>query len=70
MSTREQAQNILNSLSEEQLAAFVTLFGRINSSGEKPNVQTLEAMQELENGGGTLFKGTTEELFSKLLEDQ
>ena len=67
MSTREQAQNILNSLSEEQLAAFVTLFGGINSS---PNAQTLEAMQELESGGGTLFNGTTEELFSNLLEDQ
>ena len=70
MSTREQAQIILNSLSEEQLAAFVTLFGGINSSDEKPNTQTLEAMQELESGGGTLFKGSTEELFSKLLEDQ
>lgn len=70
MSTREQAQIILNSLSEEQLAAFVTLFGGINSSSDTPNAQTLEAMQELESGGGTLFKGTTEELFSKLLEDQ
>ena len=64
MSTREQAEYILKTLSDEQIAAFVTLFG-----GEIPTRQTLEAMQELENGGGTLFTGTTEELFTKLMED-
>lgn len=61
MSTREMAMNILNGLTDEQLAAFVTLFG-----GEKPNALTIEAMNEIENGGGTPFAGTTEELFSGL----
>ena len=64
MSTREQAEYILKTLSDEQIAAFVTLFG-----GEIPNRQTIEAMQELENGGGTVFTGTTDDLFSKLAED-
>ena len=64
MSTREQAEYILKTLSDEQVAAFVTLFG-----GEIPNRQTVEAMHELESGGGTVFKGTTAELFSKLAED-
>lgn len=64
MSTRELAINILNELSDEQLAAFVTLFG-----GELPNAETRQAIEEIEKGGGTLFTGTTEELFSELMGD-
>lgn len=64
MSTRELAINILNELSDEQLAAFVTLFG-----GELPNMETQRAIEEIEKGGGTLFTGTTEELFSELMGD-
>lgn len=64
MSTREMAQFILNSLTEEQLAAFVTLFG-----GEIPNRETQQAIEEIEKGGGTLFTGTTEQLFSDLMEN-
>ena len=64
MSTKEKALCILNGLTEEQLAAFVTLFG-----GDFPNEETRQAMSEIENGGGTLFSGTTEELFSSLEGD-
>ena len=64
MSTREMAQFILNSMTEEQLEAFVTLFG-----GEIPNRETQQAIEEIEKGGGTLFTGTTEQLFSDLMEN-
>lgn len=64
MSTREKAQIILNSLTDEQIAAFVTLFG-----GDFPNNETHQAIEEIESGGGTLFTGTTEQLFSSLMED-
>ena len=64
MSTREMAIDIVNNLSDEQLAAFVTLFG-----GEIPNKKTRQAIEEIKNGGGTLFTGTTEQLFSDLMED-
>lgn len=64
MSTREMAINIVNGLSEEELAAFVTLFG-----SKTPNALTIEAINEVESGGGTLFSGTTEELFSELAGD-
>jgi hypothetical protein len=37
-------------------------------SDETPNVETLEAMEELENGGGYKFSGTTEQLFMELIE--
>lgn len=33
-----------------------------------PNTEILEAMQELENGGGHKFAGTTEQLFTELME--
>jgi hypothetical protein len=35
---------------------------------ETPNVETLEAMVELESGGGHQFSGTTEQLFTELME--
>ncbi len=54
MSTREMAISILNSLTEEQLEAFVTLFG-----GQIPNKETQQAIEEIENSGGTLFTGST-----------
>lgn len=64
MSTREMAIDIVNNLSDEQLAAFVTLFG-----GEVPNKETQQAIEEINVGGGTLFAGTTEQLLSSLMED-
>lgn len=64
MSIKEKAQCILNSLTDEQLAAFVTLFGDL-SRLNFPNDETQQAIDEIKNGGGTLFTGTTEELFGK-----
>ena len=37
---------------------------------ETPNTETLEAFAELDNGGGHSFSGTTEQLFSELMEDE
>ncbi|MCD8052833.1 MAG: hypothetical protein LUF00_02050 [Lachnospiraceae bacterium] len=34
-----------------------------------PNDETLEAIAELENGGGHKFSGITNDLFAELLED-
>lgn len=35
---------------------------------EMPNIDTLKAFAELENGNGHTFSGTTEQLFSELME--
>lgn len=32
------------------------------------NAETIASIEELESGGGTLFTGSTEELFAELLE--
>lgn len=36
---------------------------------EIPNDETIAAMQELENGGGEVFSGATEDFLNMLLED-
>ena len=63
MSTRERAHIVIDSLTDEQLAEFIAMYT------ETPNAETIGAMQELSNGGGTLFTGTAEDLFKELSED-
>ena len=36
---------------------------------EIPNAETIEAIKELDNGGGEHFTGSTEEFFKKLLDE-
>lgn len=48
---------------------MLTLLQGATVSNDIPNAETLEAFEEIENGGGTRFTGTTEDLFTKLLED-
>ena len=36
---------------------------------EEPNEETIEAMRELENGGGEVFKGSAHDFISSMLED-
>lgn len=67
MSTRERALCILDGLTDEQIAAFVTLFG--GTKPEEPNETTRAAIAEIEDGGGTLFSGSTDDLFKSLAGD-
>ena len=46
MSTKEIAYSIIDSMSDEQLSAFVALFGK---SSDIPNSETLEAIREVED---------------------
>lgn len=57
----------MDGLTDEQIEAFVTLFG--GYKGEEPNEKTQAAIEEIENGGGTLFTGSTDDLFKSLAED-
>jgi hypothetical protein len=38
-----------------------------DNKNETPNIETIEAMHELESGGGHRFRGTTEQLFNELM---
>ncbi len=71
MSTREIAYSILDRLSDEQIAAFIMLFGGYISSDEIPNEDTLEALSEVEEmkKNPDEFKGYTDvdEMMKELL---
>ena len=45
MSIREMAYNVIDSMTEEQLNAFLMLFGRY----KEPNEETLKALAEVED---------------------
>ena len=47
MSTREMAVNIIDNFTDEQLEAFVIMFGSILENDREPNEETLEALEEV-----------------------
>ena len=62
MSNRERAMQLLEAVPDykiEYVIAYLQGVTAGNEISEKiPNDETIEAMQELENGGGTVFEGT------------
>lgn len=69
MSNREIAKNLIDKIPESKLFYVIAYLQGAAIPEEVPNAETLEAFSELDNGGGYLFKGTTEQLFNELLED-
>ena len=71
MSTREIAYSIIDRLSDEQITAFITLFGNALMLDEVPNDETLEALAEVEEmkKNPDKFKGYTDvdEMMKELL---
>lgn len=69
MSDRERAQQLLDSVPDYKIQYVIAYLQSVTAGEEVPNAETLEAMQELENGEGEHFSGSTEDLFKMLLED-
>ncbi|MCM1236179.1 MAG: hypothetical protein NC489_39350 [Ruminococcus flavefaciens] len=68
MSSKELAKNLIDQIPESKMCYIIAYLQGAAIPEEAPNEETLEAMQELENGGGTLFTGSTESLFAELME--
>lgn len=69
MSEREQALRLLDTVPDYKMGYVVAyLQGVTVGEDETPNAETLAAMQELEDGGGEVFSGSTEDFFKMLLE--
>lgn len=68
MSNREYAKQLIDQIPESKLFYIISYLQGAAVPDETPNTETLEAMAELENGGGTLFKGSTEDLMAELME--
>lgn len=69
MSNRELAKNLIDQIPESKMFYVIAYLQGALIPEETPNTDTLEAMAELENGGGYKFSGTTQELFAELMED-
>lgn len=68
MSNRDIAKNLIDQIPEGKLFYIIAYLQGAAVPEETPNAETLEAMQELENNGGYKFSGSTEDLFSELME--
>lgn len=73
MSNKEIVQNLIDQIPENKLIFIIPyLQGYLQGAtilDEIPNIDTIEAIQEIKNKGGHRFIGTTEDLFQELMED-
>ena len=71
MSTRELAKSLIDQVPENKLPYIIAYLqgAAIPDESETPNADTLEAFEELDNGGHT-YNGPVENLISSLLEDE
>ena len=63
MSNRELAKSLIDRIPEERLIPFLQ---GASIPDETPNAETIASMNELDNGGGVSFSGSTKELFDEL----
>lgn len=70
MSNREFAKTLIDQIPESKLFYVISYLQGAAVPDETPNAETLEAFAELDNGGGHRFSGTTEQLFTELMEDE
>lgn len=67
MSNREMAIDLINRIPENKLGRIIVLLKNAVVSDDVPNDETIEAIEELENGGGTRFEGSTKDFLKGLL---
>lgn len=73
MSNQEIAKNMIDRLPDDKLIFIINILENIGEMTGvnlypefKPNAETIAAMEELDNGGGTLYTGSTSEIFAML----
>ena len=69
MSNREFAKTLIDQIPEAKLLYVISYLQGAAIPEEMPNEETLAAFDELDNGGGVRFEGSTADLFAVLLED-
>lgn len=69
MSNRDIAKQLIDQIPESKMYYIVAYLQGAAVPEEKPNAETIAAIEELENGGGTLFTGSTEALLAELMEE-
>lgn len=69
MSNRDFAKSLIDKIPESRLFYVISYLQGATVPDETPNAETLEAMAELDGGGGHRFTGSTEALFAELMEE-
>ena len=69
MSYRDIAKSLIDTIPESRLFYVITYLQGAAVPDETPNAETLAAMEELDNGGGFVFTGSTEEMFAAILAE-
>ncbi len=69
MSSRELAKSLIDQIPESKMYYIIAYLQGAAVPDEMPNAETLEAMQELENGGGEVFDGSSHDFLKMMLED-
>ena len=69
MSNRELAKSLIDQIPESRMYYVISYLQGAAVPDEVPNAETIASMEELENGGGTLFTGSTEALFAESMEE-
>lgn len=68
MSYKELAKNLIDQIPDSKMYYIVAYLQGAAIPEEAPNAETIASIEELENGGGTLFNGSTKDLFAELME--
>lgn len=66
---KEIAKNLIDQIPDSKMYYIITYLQGAAIPEEIPNAETIAAIKELENNGGTLFTGSTEALFAELMEE-
>ena len=69
MREKERAIQLLNCIPDYKMSYVLGFLEGVAIPEEIPNAETLEAFTEVKEGGGSIFSGSTKDLFSKLMED-
>ncbi len=69
MSYKGMAKSLIDQIPESKMHYIVAYLQGAAVPEEIPNAETVASIEELENGGGTLFTGSTEALFAELMEE-
>lgn len=70
MSNKELAIKLLDRIPESKMYYIIGILEGAAIPEEEPNTQTIEAFQELENGGGKVFNGSTYDFYENSIYDR
>ncbi len=71
MSDRERAVQLLNAVPDDKMAYVIGFIQGLTivEGMEIPNHETIEAIEELKNGGGEVYEGSAHGFVQMMLED-